>query len=66
MQLSVDLVETDDSFNLYADVPGLSKSDLKVCNLAFIVILVCILLYCSAISCVSYESLTYLLHVEFV
>ena len=32
VQLSVDLVETDDSFNLYADVPGLSKSDLKVWN----------------------------------
>lgn len=30
VQLSVDIVETDDSFNLYADVPGLSKADLKV------------------------------------
>ena len=38
MQLSVDLVETDDSFNLYADVPGLSKSDLKVCNLTIVVL----------------------------
>ena len=34
MRLSIDWVETDDRYTLYADVPGLQKSDLKV-SLAF-------------------------------
>ena len=31
VRLNVDAVETDDAYTYWADVPGLEKSDLKVC-----------------------------------
>ena len=31
VRLNIDAVETDDAYTYWADVPGLEKSDLKVC-----------------------------------